>query len=216
MAAPGGPHPDEAIDLTSSPNDDSARGARVSLSPARAVAPAAAAVEEPAAPATGGAPRTPVAVAAPRARAPRRSARSGSSSARGSAKERDAEGMACMIWDRRLKPDGWKYGPGKAHEFAIYPSSLAAVHTLTLGKIKNKGMQGVHWADGYVELGKMLEKYGLKHGPSSLKDYPPELPLEGRKSLSEIHAELFPEPGMFLFLSFSWRVVATIITKEPQ
>ena len=91
-----------------------------------------------------------------------------------------------------LKPSrGWKSGNGNKYaDWTFFPDSL--VQTFSIAEIKGKGKEGVHYAFGWGGLGKMVERFGSYHAPSSLEDVPPEIPARQRKTIVEIQALLFP------------------------
>ena len=102
--------------------------------------------------------------------------------------------MACDIRDRHLTPNlGWIYKKsGLLDPYVFIPGSLAA---LRLSHLKIRGKRGVHYVHGYRELGRMLERFGLDHAPDpeDLDHPPPELPQSQRKSLEDLHAQVFPD-----------------------
>jgi len=94
------------------------------------------------------------------------------------------------IWNNYLKKDrGWEYRSGALEAFAFFPGSLLKkkikpgsidiypddlFEKYTAGEIKKKGKQGIHWANGWKELGEMILKYGYNHAPKSLNDVNPQ------------------------------------------
>ena len=83
---------------------------------------------------------------------------------------------------------GWGYMDGKDGEtYAFIPGSL--LETYKKGEVKNKGIRGIHWANGELELGEMLSTYGYLYAPSSLDDANPR--KRGPFSIQDIYDDLF-------------------------
>ena len=82
-----------------------------------------------------------------------------------------AGNAARWVYGCLLKPErGWFHRNGDAvHDFAFIPGSLKGIKD-----IKRKGVRGVHYAIGELELCKMLQTYGLDHAPKDLEDIPTE------------------------------------------
>ena len=82
-----------------------------------------------------------------------------------------AGAAAEWIYGGFLRPErGWFYQPGNLlHTYTFIPGSLKGVKN-----IKTKGVRGVHYAIGELELCKMIQTYGLDHAPKDLEDIPAE------------------------------------------
>jgi len=77
-----------------------------------------------------------------------------------------------FIFAHTLKPlMNWTQTSGNQfHTWTFIPGSLNGVK-----HIKTKGVRGVHYAVGEVELCKMIVTYGLEHAPRDLNDFPTEI-----------------------------------------
>lgn len=84
---------------------------------------------------------------------------------------------------------GWQWDGGVCQDYSFFPPSLLKKYKL--GEIKRIGTPGIHYADGYQQLGEMLMKYGCHHAPQSLDVNPTE--LDEKVSLKDIINELFGE-----------------------
>ncbi|EJK47294.1 hypothetical protein THAOC_33996 [Thalassiosira oceanica] len=82
-----------------------------------------------------------------------------------------AGAAAEWIYGGFLKPErGWFHKNGDdLHTYTFIPGSLKG-----LKNIKAKGVSGVHYAIGELELCKMIQTYGLDHAPKDLEDIPDE------------------------------------------
>ena len=85
--------------------------------------------------------------------------------------DEEAGKAARRVFDLVLSIEkGWFHGNGDSlHDFAFFPGSLWGIKD-----IKKKGVRGVHYAIGELELCKMLQTYGLDHAPKNLEDIPAE------------------------------------------
>ena len=103
----------------------------------------------------------------------------------GDNKEHDLAYAAMVrdIFHFRLKEKGWKY---------VTASGLYTNKFFYKKNIK-EGIRGMHYAMDDGELGKMIEKYGMDHSPEDPNHQYVALPLEDRKTVEEIHDELFPK-----------------------
>ena len=82
-----------------------------------------------------------------------------------------AGAAAFEIYDDFLRVEReWFYQPGNLlHTYTFIPGSLKGVKN-----IKTKGVRGVHYAIGELELCEMIQTYGLDHAPKDLEDIPAE------------------------------------------
>ncbi len=108
----------------------------------------------------------------------------------GDGKERsldyDFDSMARNLWDKGgLRERGWRYEKG---------SGLITFKFVY--KDAGGGMRGCHWFADDEELGLGIVKYGMDHSPEDPSIEYEGLPEKDRKSLKQIHDEIFPKTGI--------------------
>ncbi len=101
----------------------------------------------------------------------------------GDNKEHDLAYSAMVrdIFHFHLKEKGWKYVAGSG----LYTNKFFYKKNI------KEGERGMHYAMDDGELGKMIEKYGMDHSPEDPNHQYVALPLKDRKTVEEIHDELF-------------------------
>lgn len=73
----------------------------------------------------------------------------------------DGDSKACFFWNQKLKGDGWISFHPKNDDHGFIPGPIAHIQKSLLF---SRGKQGVHYAVGWNELFKMIEKFGEPTG----------------------------------------------------